>query len=271
MSMTKVVLGGIVLSLLLAGCGEGKAPACGDERTLDLVRSILQRQLGANSAAASLDAAKLRELLQLSLAHPTHYDEAISRYSCEAELTAPFNNARQDVYTLRLEYTSQAVDGQHLVDVSVLPGDMIGIGVAIRANLASGEASAPAAPAVADEPQEAAEDAADPLASAKADDYADADAAQLEPAAVAAADALPNPSFACAKASSRVEEMICADVELAALDRETADTFRNVRANAVDAGAVSTAQGQWRRNVRDVCGDAACIRDAYRARLAELE
>ncbi|WP_411851322.1 lysozyme inhibitor LprI family protein [Stenotrophomonas sp. LGBM10] len=267
MSMTKVVLSGMALSLLLAGCGQGKAPACGDDSTLDLVRSIIQRELGTNSAAASLDAAKLRDLLQISLAHPTGFDEAISRYTCEADLVAPFNNPRQDVYKLRLQYTSQSVDGQQLVEVSVLPGDLMGIGSAIRTSLASSEATQDASSRVVAAPVDAAEDVVDPLASAKADDYADE--AEVEPPA--AADAVANPSFDCAKASSRVEAMICADAELAALDRETADTFRNVRANAVDAGALSAAQGQWRREVRDACADADCIGDAYRARLAELE
>ncbi len=64
---------------------------------------------------------QLRSVLPISLAHPTSFDEKTSRYCCEADLTVAFNNPRQDVYKLRLECTSQAVSGQHLAEVQVLP------------------------------------------------------------------------------------------------------------------------------------------------------
>lgn len=112
--MKKMVLSSAFLLPALVGCGKAGAPECGDEMTLDLVRSIIQRELGAASAAANLSTEQLRSVLPISLAHPTSFDEKISRYSCEADLAAPFNNPGQDVYKLRLEYTSQAVNGQHL-------------------------------------------------------------------------------------------------------------------------------------------------------------
>ncbi len=54
MSMKKLVLSSAFLLPVLAGCGKAGAPECGDEMTLDLVRSIIQRELGAGSAAANL-------------------------------------------------------------------------------------------------------------------------------------------------------------------------------------------------------------------------
>lgn len=61
--------------LALVGCGKARAPECGDEMTLDLVRSIIQRELGAASAAANLSEEQLRSVLPISLAHPTSFDE----------------------------------------------------------------------------------------------------------------------------------------------------------------------------------------------------
>jgi hypothetical protein len=253
-----------LIPLLLAGCGASKPPACGDESTLDLIRSIIQRELGAGSSAASLDAKALREVLAISLAHPTSFDEAISRYSCEADLTAPFNNPGQDVYKLRLEYTSQVVDGDHLAEVRVLPGDLIGIGAAIRSNLQSKQkAPEPAAAPLASEPAPAAQEDFDDLASVKSDDYTDVE--EVEPSLGA-----PSPSFDCSRASSSVEQMICADGELARLDSETAEAFKVARSHSADPSSISTDQGRWRREVRDACGDSSCVSDAYRARLAEL-
>ncbi|HDS1037975.1 MULTISPECIES: lysozyme inhibitor LprI family protein [Stenotrophomonas] len=236
--------------------------------TLDLVRSIIQRELGATSAAANLSAEQLRSVLPISLAHPTSFDEKISRYSCEADLAAPFNNPGQDVYKLRLEYTSQAVNGQHLAEVQVLPGDLIGIGAAISSNVRSQtQAMAPAAAAPVEASQAVDVDPAyDSAMSTKADDYQEPNSD--EPLADGAST---GPSFDCVNASSAVEQMICADPDLARLDKQTAEAFGAVRTRSMDPGEVAASQGRWRRTVRDVCTDEACVEQAYQARLAELK
>lgn len=268
MSMKKMVLSSAFLLPALVGCGKAGAPECGDEMTLDLVRSIIQRELGATSAAANLSAEQLRSVLPISLAHPTSFDEKISRYSCEADLAAPFNNPGQDVYKLRLEYTSQAVNGQHLAEVQVLPGDLIGIGAAISSNVRSQtQAMAPAAAAPVEASQAVDVDPAyDSAMSTKADDYQEPNSD--EPLADAS---LAGPSFDCGNASSAVEQMICTDPELARLDKQTAEAFGVVRARSMDPGQVAASQGRWRRMVRDICADEACIEQAYQTRLAELD
>ncbi len=267
MSMKKMVLSSAFLLPALVGCGKAGAPECGDEMTLDLVRSIIQRELGAASAAANLSTEQLRSVLPISLAHPTSFDEKISRYSCEADLAAPFNNPGQDVYKLRLEYTSQAVNGQHLAEVQVLPGDLIGIGAAISSNVRSKtQAMAPAAAAPVEESQAVDVDPAyDSAMSTKADDYQEPNSD--EPLADGAST---GPSFDCGNASSAVEQMICADPDLARLDKQTAEAFGVVRARSMDPGEVTANQGRWRRTVRDICADKACIEQAYQTRLAEL-
>lgn len=266
--MKKMVLSSAFLLPALVGCGKAGAPECGDEMTLDLVRSIIQRELGATSAAANLSAEQLRSVLPISLAHPTSFDEKISRYSCEADLAAPFNNPGQDVYKLRLEYTSQAVNGQHLAEVQVLPGDLIGIGAAISSNVRSQtQAMAPAAAAPVEASQAVDVDPAyDSAMSTKADDYQEPNSD--EPLADGAST---GPSFDCVNASSAVEQMICADPDLARLDKQTAEAFGAVRTRSMDPGEVAASQGRWRRTVRDVCTDEACVEQAYQARLAELK
>jgi len=267
MSMKKLVLSSAFLLPALVGCGKAGAPECGDEMTLDLVRSIIQRELGAASAAANLSEAQLRSILPISLAHPTSFDEKISRYSCEADLTVPFNNPGQDVYKLRLAYTSQAVNGQHFAEVQILPGDLIGIGTAISSNVRSQtQIVAPAAAAPVEESQAVEVDSAyDPAMSTKADDYQEPNSDELLVDA-----SLVGPSFDCVNASSAVEQMICAAPELARLDKQTAEAFGVVRSRSMDPGEVTANQGRWRRTVRDICADAACIEQAYQARLAEL-
>lgn len=270
MSIHKLGWCGAAFVGLLTGCGQVKAPECGDEQTLDLVRSIIQRELGPNSGAASLDAEQLRKLLPISLAHPTSFDEKISRYSCEADLAAPFNNPAQDVYKLRLEYTSQAVNGEHLAEVKVLPGDLMGIGAAMGSHLRSLQEvpAAPSAPSLAaDEamPEPDPEPAYDPAAATTADDYEQADLAEPVQESQAA-----GPSFNCANATSPVEQMICANEGLARLDQETADAFRALRAQSNDPNGITASQGNWRRSVRDVCSHVSCVQQAYEARLAEL-
>jgi uncharacterized protein YecT (DUF1311 family) len=75
------------------------------------------------------------------------------------------------------------------------------------------------------------------------------------------------PSFDCAKASTKVETMICGDEELAAADRAVARLY----------AAVPSSEKQifWRKQTdwlaeRDRCDDKACLVLAYEDRLAEM-
>ena len=84
------------------------------------------------------------------------------------------------------------------------------------------------------------------------------------PSAAAAA------GFDCAKAATPAEKAICADHALGELDEKLAAAFRFALANASDKDAVKNAQKAWLKR-RDACADAACLRQAYDARLDELE
>jgi uncharacterized protein len=91
------------------------------------------------------------------------------------------------------------------------------------------------------------------------------------PTAAAAA-----PSFDCTKARTPVEQAVCADAGLAALDSAMAALYRTRLAAVAEAerAALGEAQRRWRQ-ARDACAPGpdlpACVAEAYRARIAELE
>ncbi|ANU08705.1 pentapeptide repeat-containing protein [Paraurantiacibacter namhicola] len=76
------------------------------------------------------------------------------------------------------------------------------------------------------------------------------------------------PSFACEKARSRVERMICGELQdnLRYLDRVMAVLFMDTRRVAP---GVIPAQKRWMRE-RDRCADVACVENAYLDRIARL-
>jgi uncharacterized protein len=78
------------------------------------------------------------------------------------------------------------------------------------------------------------------------------------------------PSFDCRKARSRVDKSICADPELAALDRRLAELFALALSHAPDPGEIKKAQRRWLRE-RDDCEADACVKNSYEQRMQALE
>jgi glucose/arabinose dehydrogenase len=74
-------------------------------------------------------------------------------------------------------------------------------------------------------------------------------------------------SFDCKRARGQVETAICADAGLSALDEQLAAAY--ARALQASPGE-KAAQLAWLRT-RNACADAACLRQAYGARIAELQ
>lgn len=113
--------------------------------------------------------------------------------------------------------------------------------------------------------------AAEPVA--QATDPAGAPATPAGASAPEAAAAQPaTPSFDCAQAQGGIEQLVCADPELARLDRQLAERFVQVRDKPGAQSVVAEERG-WIKG-RDECWKAddktACVRDAYRTRLVEL-
>lgn len=80
------------------------------------------------------------------------------------------------------------------------------------------------------------------------------------------------PTFNCDRAATQAEKFICGDDELASLDREMARAFRQWRSVAGPRlRDIEAEQRNWRVGVRDACGDAACVANTMRQRIAQID
>ena len=80
------------------------------------------------------------------------------------------------------------------------------------------------------------------------------------------------PSFDCRKAGSSTERAICANSELAALDRDLSRIYSNLRGRLSSRRkrALSRAQRDWVGSRNRCGGNPGCIADAYRFRIRQL-
>jgi aspartyl protease family protein len=76
--------------------------------------------------------------------------------------------------------------------------------------------------------------------------------------------------FDCRKASTLVEQLICRDKKLSALDDQMALAFKSGKTASDDPERLRFEQRQWIENIRDACTSLDCLYNAYDARLAEL-
>jgi uncharacterized protein len=75
-------------------------------------------------------------------------------------------------------------------------------------------------------------------------------------------------SFDCAKASTRIEKMICSDGEASDLDGQLAHAYFLALSRAESPYGMRAGQHTWLKEQRDKCVDVACLREAYKKRLA---
>ena len=90
------------------------------------------------------------------------------------------------------------------------------------------------------------------------------------------AKAASSPSFDRAKASGQVEQLICRDAELAALDRQMAATYAKAMHNwpanvAKEQQAVQIGWIKGRNDCWKADNQRACVQNAYQTRLVELQ
>ncbi len=80
-------------------------------------------------------------------------------------------------------------------------------------------------------------------------------------------------SFDCAKASTKVEKMICADSKLGKLDEELAKLYQGAldKATEEQKKLLLTEQRHWLKHTRNICEDETCLKLAYWSRQAGLE
>jgi uncharacterized protein len=101
--------------------------------------------------------------------------------------------------------------------------------------------------------------------------------ALLTPLAAAGQTTKPvTPSFDCAKATGQVEQLVCKDAGLAALDRKLADAY----AKALKGWPANVAQEQrtfqrgWIKGRNDCWKDSdvrACVENEYKTRLVDVQ
>lgn len=77
-------------------------------------------------------------------------------------------------------------------------------------------------------------------------------------------------SFDCSKATTLVENAICNDVEISALDDLLMDTYKKALANTDDQSGLKGEQRSWLKNKRNTCKNVACVKQAYVLRISEL-
>lgn len=77
-------------------------------------------------------------------------------------------------------------------------------------------------------------------------------------------------SFDCAKASTKVEQMICADPELSVLDENLSKAFKEAMKSTDDKEQLKKEQFAWMKE-RNLCKDNVCIQKSYKSRTAELK
>lgn len=73
-------------------------------------------------------------------------------------------------------------------------------------------------------------------------------------------------SFDCAKATSKVEKMICADPELSALDENLSKTFNEALKTTDDKEQLKKEQFTWMKE-RNQCLNKECIANSYLSRI----
>ena len=76
--------------------------------------------------------------------------------------------------------------------------------------------------------------------------------------------------FDCRKASTLVEQLICRDKKLSALDDQMASAFKSGKTASDDPERLRLEQRRWIENIRDACTSLECLYNAYDARLDEL-
>jgi len=79
-----------------------------------------------------------------------------------------------------------------------------------------------------------------------------------------------SPSFDCTKASNQQEKLVCSDRELSKLDVQLSQAYGKAKDKSSDVNALKKTQIDWIKSSR-ACSDKACLVDAYKKRISELQ
>lgn len=76
--------------------------------------------------------------------------------------------------------------------------------------------------------------------------------------------------FDCAKGSTVVEKIICADESLVQADETVSDLYNLLLKNTFNPALLKQEQAYWLKNQRNKCDNPECVRQAYRRRHDQL-
>lgn len=76
-------------------------------------------------------------------------------------------------------------------------------------------------------------------------------------------------SFDCAKASSKIEKLVCSTPETGDADRRLAAAYASAKSKSTDPNALKADQLAWMKQ-RNACADAACLLKTTEARIQAL-
>lgn len=77
-------------------------------------------------------------------------------------------------------------------------------------------------------------------------------------------------SFDCAKASSKIEKLICSTPETANADKRLASAYSAARAKSTNDGQIKADQRDWMKSERNACNDSACLLKVTENRIQQL-
>lgn len=78
-------------------------------------------------------------------------------------------------------------------------------------------------------------------------------------------------SFDCEKATSAIEKLICDNNELSWLDEMLGHIYRTALERSTGKRQISKEQRLWLKNVRNVCQNVECVKDAYKQRIDSID
>lgn len=250
-----------------AGSSDAAAKACGSQRTYDLIKRDLFRRAARirGSGGSAFDRLSAAAVVRVEDPVMTERDAELGAISCSGRLSLDLPPGLAVVGGRRtlqadIEYRLQpAADGSG--NVPILEGaDAILIPLATLARV-----DAPLSPRI--DPQ---------VTDQSGIPESVPSVPPLPPSpgggSPTATRGMAGPSFNCRLARTRGEIAVCNDPGLAALDRQMAGQFQTAMA------ATDARRQQWLRATRDSflryrdrCGTSACIADAYRGRMREID
>lgn len=83
-------------------------------------------------------------------------------------------------------------------------------------------------------------------------------------------NSLNSASFDCTQAISKVENMICTNAEISALDGNMARLYKQILDAASDKEPIKVQQRNW-ITMRNECNDYACLKQSYKEQISKLE